>query len=194
MPNREEKYLQSLQFPKQVSSHPEWEFGFFFLINMRVLKREIFSTWLLVFTINAARSHVLTGSTFSDLCDNLFYWELWQNLVISDGWDVTSEQILTCELLKQGAHLLSNIFISTLLYYIFKALPDKSQVYTLKFGQHDRYQLKGWIAFLIFFFYDLDVPIKLLASFPQFACWTESKLNWGSNFFPGAEVGRRAAF
>lgn len=34
-----------------------------------------------------------------------------------------------------------------------------------------------------FIFYDLKVPIKLLASFPQFAGWMESKLNWESNYF-----------
>lgn len=82
------------------------------------------------FTINAAGSCGLTGPTFSDLCDNLLYWELWQNLSISDGWDVTTEQILTWELFKQGELLLSNIFILTLCYYIFKALPHKGQVYT----------------------------------------------------------------
>lgn len=40
-----------------------------------------------------------------------------------------SEQILTWELLEQGAPLLSNIFISTLHYRIGKALPDKGQVH-----------------------------------------------------------------
>lgn len=110
-------------------SHPKWELTALFSlqIDMRAQTPAFPSVQLLVL------QEIPTGPTSwlappSLIYVTIFSWELWQNLGIADGWDVTSEQILTWELLKPGAHLWSNIFISTRHYCSFKAFSYKGQV------------------------------------------------------------------
>lgn len=145
------------------------------------------------FTVSASGSHVLTGSTFPDLCGNLLYWELWQTSTsLMDGMSPLNRFLPGHFSSKECTYCPTSSFQHSVIT-LLKLSQIKAKCTLKSLASLSYISIKGELLFKFFLFnsifYDLKVPIKLLASFPQFACWTESKLNWESNpFFQEQEL------